>query len=301
MNKNRNNKEKSNLDEYTDIEGISNKSLDFRLWFLRNRKKFILAITVFLILLSAGFFMYSGYHYVYYLTEGRAQDENMIKELTEYQLSPGISKNKNIVEDIKVFPIKILKTKDSNDVVVAIQNLNENYYANFEYCFKQNNKEIFCDSDFIFPLEKKYLLGLSQDIDKNLAVDLVLKSISWRRINIHVYPDWADFYSKHLDISVDDIEFKPSQKNLISNKMSLDSLKFTVKNNTAFSEWEVPLNVILLYKDRVVGANKYVIDKFISGEERTVRLVWPGNIIQASEILVMPSLNIIDDEIYIKY
>ncbi|NCD00588.1 hypothetical protein EOL94_00610 [bacterium] len=301
MSENKNKEKKSNLNQYKDIEGISNKSLDFRLWVIRNKKKFVLALTVFLILLSAGFFMYSGYHYVYYLVEGKDQDREMLEQLTEYQLSSDTIKSQNTVEDLKIFPINILKTRESNDIVTAILNPNENYYASFEYCFKQNNEEIFCDSDFIFPLEKKYLLGLSEDINDNLSVDLILKSIAWKRVNLHIYPDWVDFYSKHLDMPVSDIEFRPSQKNLISNKMSLDSLEFKIKNNTAFSYWEAPLNIILLYKDRIVGANKYVVDKFFSGEEKNIRLVWPGNITQATEVLILPSLNIVDEDIYIKY
>ncbi|MCF7819986.1 MAG: hypothetical protein K9M44_00740 [Candidatus Pacebacteria bacterium] len=289
------------LKGYKDLEGISNKSLNFSLWFINNRKKFIIAIIVVLILVSAGFFMYSGYHYGYYLLEGKSRDEQMLKELSEYQALPEEYRNKNSAQNLIFYKPEILRKQDSFDIVNLVENPNQNYYAFFDYCFVQFNEEIYCDSSFVFPLEKKYLLALSQNLNASLSAELVIKNLSWSRVNLHIYPDWAKYYSEHLDFPLKDVMFKPSHKNQLSNKVSLDSLEFKITNNTAYNYWEVPLNIVILNGSKVVGANKYLINKFYSGESQSVNLVWPGNISQASEVKIQPSLNIIDPDIYISY
>jgi len=87
----------------------------------------------------------------------------------------------------------------------------------------------------------------------------------------------------------------------LSDKMSLDALEYSIKNNTPYSYWEVPLNIVLFSNSRIVGVYKHSLDKFMSGSERSVRLVWEGNILKADEIKITPRLNILDSDIYMQY
>lgn len=289
------------LKGYKDLDGISNKSLNFSLWFINNRKKFVLAIIVILILASAGFFMYSGYHYGYYLIKGKSQDEEMLRQLSSYQSLPEEYRNKNSAQNLIFYKSEILRKDENFDIVNLVENPNQNYYASFDYCFSQFNEDIYCDKAFLFPLEKKYLLALSQNLNASLSAELIIKNLSWSRINLHIYPDWSKYYNEHLDFPLTEVMFKPGHKSQFSNKMSLDSLEFKITNDTAYNYWEVPLNIVILNGSRVVGANKYIVNKFYSGETQTARLVWPGNISQASEVKIEPNLNIIDPDIYISY
>ncbi len=300
MDKNEN-KEKVDINRYQDLEGLSTKKLNFGLWFVNNRKRFVTATIVILILLSAGFFFYSGYHYTYYLLEGKDNDEQLLNELSRYEPVSLEYKLKNSARDLQFYKVETFSVDGSYDLVAKISNPNDKYYANYSYCFVENDIELACDEGFIFPLESKYLLALAIEREYRPQVQLRMKSIGWTRVNLHKYPDWESHYNDRLNFTVSDIRFKPARKSALSENLSLDVLEFEISNDTAFGYWQVPLNIVLFSGNQIVGVNRHVLDGFISGETRSARLVWSGNITSANEVQVIPTLDIVDESIYIKY
>jgi hypothetical protein len=305
MSKNKNDKKnkKDDIDisQYDRFSGISHRELNIGLWIAKNKKKFIIAIIVILILLSAGFFLYSGYNYAYYLLEGKEYDQQLANELSKYDNSISEYRANNPLKSLEVNFVRSFKNDNKLDLVSELHNANGSYYANFEYCFVDGEKEISCDNDFIFPLETKYLLALAVDSNRVQNPEIRLSSVSWTRINAHKYPDWSQYYSNHLNFETSDIKFRPARQNPLSEKMSLDILEFNIKNNTAYGYWKVPLNIILYNNSRIVGVYKHVLEKFESGTKRSVRIVWSGSIIQADEVKIIPKLNILDSDNYIEY
>ncbi|MFP4514891.1 MAG: hypothetical protein ACLFNO_02700 [Parcubacteria group bacterium] len=305
MDKNKNNKneKKENVDirQYDKFSDISHRELNIGLWIAKNKKNFIIAIIVILIFLSAGFFLYSGYHYAYYLLEGREYDRQLAEDLSRYDDSARQYRLNNPMQTLEINFVQSIETGEDTDLVSEIYNPNGRYYGRFEYCFVVADEEILCDDDFIFPLETKHLIALGVDHNRLEEAEIRFSSVSWSRINAHKYPDWSKFYSEHLDFETSDIRFRPARQSPLSDKLSLDALEFNIKNNTAYSYWEVPLNIVLYNNSRIVGVYKHSLDKFLSGRQRSVRLVWAGNVIKADEIKISPSLNILDPDIYIEY
>ncbi len=301
MGKNKNEDKDIDISKYQSLSGLSNKKLDFGLWFANNKKKFFIAIVVILILLSAGFFLYSGYHYAYYLLEGKEYDQKLAEELSQYDESNLNYRLNNPLEGLKISNVQSFSSDGSYDLLSSIKNPNGRYFANFIYCFTADDEELICGRDFIFPLEEKYLLALAIEDDKARDAKLRISNISWSRVNLHKYPDWSNYYSEHLNFETSDIQFKPARKSILSEKMSLDTLEFNIKNKTPYNYWEVPLNIVLYNGNRAVGVYKYIVNEFRSGEERSIRLVWPGNISQADKVEIRPNINIVDPDIYIKY
>ncbi|MCF7795017.1 hypothetical protein K9M50_01490 [Patescibacteria group bacterium] len=302
-NKNEEKKKKDDIDisQYDKFSGISHRELNIGLWIAKNKKKFIISIIVILILLSAGFFLYSGYHYAYYFLEGKEYDEKLAQDLSNYDNASMEYRLNNPLDSLEIKYVHSYKTEDKIDLVSEIHNPNGRYYANFEYCFVDGETEILCDEDFVFPLEDKHLIALALDENVSQNLNIRLSSVSWSRIDAHKYPDWSKYYNDHLDFKTENIRFRPARQSPLSDKMSLDVLEFDIKNNTAYSYWEVPLNIVLYNNSRIVGVYKHTLNEFLTGTNRSVRLVWPGTIVQADEIKITPRLNIIDPDIYIKY
>jgi|AntRauTorckE6833_2_1112554.scaffolds.fasta_scaffold00062_13 hypothetical protein len=294
-------KEQIDISQYDKFSEVSHKELNIGLWIAKNKKNFIIALTVILIFLSAGFFLYSGYHYAYYLLEGREQDRILAEELSQYDDSARQYRLNNPLDSLEISFVQAIETADELDLVSEIHNPNGRYYGRFEYCFVVENDEIFCDNDFIFPLETKHLIALGIEDSRARNAEIRFSEVSWSRINAHKYPDWSEYYNKHLDFETSDIKFRPARQSPLSDKMSLDALEYSIKNNTPYSYWEVPLNIVLFSNSRIVGVYKHSLDKFMSGSERSVRLVWEGNILKADEIKITPRLNILDSDIYMQY
>jgi hypothetical protein len=300
-NKEEKKKEKIDLKQYDKFSGISHRELNFGLWLAMNKKKFIISLIVILILLSAGFFLYSGYHYSYYLLEGKEYDQKLAQDLSEYDSSYSDYRESNALESLNVKSVQSLKSNNKSDLISEVYNPNGRYFARFEYCFVQGETEILCDNDFIFPLETKHLIALAINENITQTVELRLSSVSWSRVNAHKYPDWSKYYNEHLDFETRDIKFRPARQSPLSDKMSLDVLEFYIENKSPYSYWELPLNIVLYNSSRTVGVYKHTLNEFISGSERSVRLVWQGNIAQADEVKITPRLDIVDPDIYIKY
>lgn len=289
------------ISKFDNFSNVSSKELNIGLWIAENKKNFIIATIVILILLSAGFFLYSGYHYASYLLKGKEYDEKLLYDLSKYDNASTEYRLNNPIQSLEINFVKSFKTEDKVDLVSEIYNPNGRYYVNIDYCFVAGETELLCGNDFIFPLEKKYLIALAVENAGAQKAELKLTNVSWSRIDAHKYPNWSNYYSEHLNFETKNIQFIPARKNPLSDKLSLDVLEFEIKNKTPYSYWEVPLNIILYNNSKIVGVYKNTLNEFRSGTERSIRLVWPGAIIQADEVKIIPRLNILDPNIYIKY
>lgn len=291
------------IDKYTDIEGLSTKKLNFGLWIIEHRERLRTALIIFLVVVSAISWAYTIYGFAYYFARGMNEDEILIQELIQVNTIGHDYILKLSARDLVYFPVNILKaSKDKYDLLVVLKNPNLKHMSVFEYCFLDKNETIDCAENFIFPGETKNLLSLAQEFTyKPTNIKFILKNIRWKRINLHKFPDWEKFKNDHLNISIVDIKFKPAKSSGLSEKLNLNSLEFTATNNTAYNYWEVPLIILLHNNNLVVGVNKYTLSEFMSGEKREIQMSWLGNISRVNNIKIIPEINIMLDDIYIKY
>jgi hypothetical protein len=245
-----------------------------------------------LIIISSFFFIYSSYNYAVYFITGK----------TDIQTETFVSSPRNLIKEMVLGEIKAFRAVESSDLAIKINNPNDNFQAEFEYCFEVDGQETACGSSFIFPQEDKYLLALNQaGVSSANQILLKVKDIFWSRINKRVIPDWPEFYTNHLDFLVENIEFSGATQSGLSEKVNLNSLQFNISNNTAFSYYEVPLNILLFSNNNLVGVHRYLLDNFISGEKRLIRLSWPADLESVSRVEISPDLNITSDEVFRKY
>ena len=291
------------LNRYKDLGGVTIKKLNWGLWYVLHRESLKKIFFALLILIGIVSWSYTIYGFAHYLFRGMAEDEIMAREIAEKGFISRDAILKTSPRDLVFDFAKVLKADGKKyDLFVQIKNPSENHGALFEYYFLADNEETPHEQGFILPHETKYLLALGKEFNLSPAnIQFNLKNVSWKRIDKHKIPDWEKYRDEHLDIAVGDAKFIPAKASGLSEKISLNQVEFNAKNNSPFNYWNVDFVVILFGGANVVGVNKYNLEEFMSGQERKASLTWPGTVNYVSKIEIMPEVNLLRNDIYIRY
>ncbi len=298
-----NKKTNKEVEKYTDLEGLSTKKLNFGLWYVQNRKKIRGTIVVVLIIIASITWLWTLYNFIYYYAIGIKEDEQMIREVVQggiidHSYLESLSPQKLLISNPEI----LRGNTGAFDVFVQIQNPNPKHSATFEYCFVARDEIVECGENFILPNDSKYIMALSKEISTNAQnTDFRIKNLSWKRIDVHKYPNWENYSKERLAFNISNIKFTPAPSSGLSENISLNILEFTVKNNTAYNYWAVPLDIVLYSSAGIIGVNQYTVTEFMSKESRDITLSWPGNLGRATDIQISPELDILQDDIYIRY
>lgn len=291
------------IKKFQDLEGLSVNKLNFGLWYVEHIKQLRMIIIIILIIIASISWTYTIYGFAYYIARGMNEDEIMAKQLVE---TKGIDHNylsQSAAKDLIIYPVQVLlSTNKKYDLLVQIKNTNLKSWGNFDYSFLINNQKTKQQSGFIFPGETKYLIALAQDFSyQPSGVQLVIENLSWSRINQHQISDWQDYYNSHLNIINTDAKFVPSNQSGLSQKLELNQLSFNSYNKTPFNYWQVDYLILLFNNNAVINVNKYTLMDFMSGQTRLIQLSWQGSIGRVDEVKIIPEINIMDENNYIKY
>lgn len=291
------------LESYVSAEGVSTKQLEIGLWYVEHKKQFRMILIGFLIIMSAISWVYGIYGFAYYIARGMNEDEILTKELVQVN-SIGHNYVKQIsAKDLVMGPVEIIRLSDKKyDLYDKLKNDNLKWWAEFDYYFIAAGRQTQRTKGYILPEETRYLTALAQNLPyQPEASRLIIENISWRRINQHQIADWQAYKNSRLNITGADIKFIPANASPLSEKLSLNQLSFTAINHTAYNYWEVGFVILLYAGDRLTGINHYILSDFMSEQKRLVEISWPGNLSRADRIEIIPEINIMKDDIYIKY
>jgi len=282
------------LEKYRDDSGVSVRKMDIGLWLAENRHRIWKIAVGFLIALSAFFFVYSVYGYVIYFLSGNPTEQTASESLAK---SP-----RQVTEDLQLFPVQVFKSDNHYDLAVKTVNPNAKFLATIEYCFRQDGQDTACGADFLLPGEEKYILALARDLNGTTAgVSFTISRVAWRRVDMRQIPDWNQFLSDRLNFAVSDIALSLASASGSAASSGLNTLFFNIKNQTAYAYYEAPLNILLFSGSELVGVNRYSLNNFLAGDSRTVSLSWVGNLRGANRAEIKPAINIMDDNVYLKY
>jgi hypothetical protein len=290
------------LKNYTGPEGITTKQLEIGLWYVEHRQLLKRILASFLILVAAIAWAYTIYGFAYYFTRGISEDEKLTKQLVEASAVGHDYVLQLSAKQLFIAPVGVLKSAGNKyDFYVQLRNGNQKWWAEFDYYFAVAGGQTAKTKGFILPLESKYLLALAQEVaSRPDTAQLIMENISWHRLNQHQIPNWSAFERSHLNIVSTDIKFTPASS-LLSEKLNLNQLSFKVANQTAFNFWQAGFNILLYGGGALVDVNHYILDDFMSGQERAVEISWPGSLPWVNRVEIAPDINIMKDDIYIPY
>ena len=288
-------KDKYELDEklrkFDDLSGVSVRQMNIGLWLSENRSLMTRLLTIFLILISAFFFIYSTYAYIIYF----------MSEPIDNQLEHQVMSPRNVVSEMKIGSAVVFKSGSYYDLSVALVNENDNFWSNFDYCFYQNAKVIKCGNDFILPSQEKQLIELGADLLSLDNITFKIEDIFWSRINRREIPNWPSFYQERINFKFSDVNFFSAAKSGLSENLKLNSLEFTLFNDTPYSYYKVDFDILFFSGSKLIGVQKYYGENIRTNEKRTVKLSWPGDLSSVNQVKIIPHVNIVRDSVYLKY
>ena len=290
------------VENYVSPEGLATKQLEYGLWYVEHKRQLRLALYGFLIFVGAVSWAYTIYGFAYYLARGMNEDEILAKQLVQASSIGHDYVEQVAAKDLIIGQVQVLGSSGKYDLFAPVKNDNQKWWVEFTYYFTASGKQTEKTDGYILPGETKYFAALAKDFSYEPSDSrLTIENISWHRINQHEFPDWNDYYQKHLMISSTDIKFTPANLSLLSGKLGLNQLSFKVTNQSAYNYWEVGFTILLYNIDRITGINHYVLTDFMSGQTKQIELSWPGNLSQVDRVEITPEINIMKDDIYIPY
>jgi len=292
-----------NLKNYVSTEGITTKQLEIGLWYVEHKKQLKMILIGFLIFVGVVSWLYTIYGFTNYLARGMAEDEILTKQLVQIN-SVGHDYITQVgAKDLAIGSVGIIRSSDRKyDLYTNIKNDNPKWWAEFDYYFTAAGRQTGKTKSYILPNEIKYLAALAQDFSYSPTdAQLVIENISWHRVNQHEITDWNIYQASHLNIETTDIKFTSASASPLSEKLGLNQLSFNAINNTAYNYWNVGFTILLYSGDQIAAINHYVLTDFMSEQKRSVEISWPGDFGRTDKVEIIPEINIMKDDIYIKY
>ncbi|MFH1412766.1 MAG: hypothetical protein ABIG10_01935 [bacterium] len=295
--KNQKDQLKHKLSKHQGTEGMSTKHLDFGLWYIQHRKHFFIGIIVILFIVSFYLWGFSLYYFGDYILRGMTAQREALIGLTQGGI---VHQDTDYAQNVKQQFIKIIPLSNSlYDLVGSITNANEDLWIEFDYYYTVNNEKTEMQHGFVFPEENKFLLSLNQRLSgQPLSANLAIENIQWRRINAHKISDWPSYKLEYLNFIVKDKSFIDSEQSGLTENLKLNRLSFLINNQTAYSYYEAPLNIVIYDRDNVVAATRYLLNNFESREKRIVEISLLGHIPRATRLDIMLDINILDESVF---
>lgn len=293
-NKQEKKKTKKKTRKYTSVDGISDRQLNIGLWFIENRKKIKQGLIIFLIFFAASTLSYSTYHLTDYFLYGQKHDQKIMQEMSQSSVDSEFIRQVMSPDNLFFSFTDAFYVDGRYDFMTKIKNPNPRHRAFFTYCFEEVDRQLACGESFILPGQDKYVLELNEEISGGVgAVNFVIKDISWRRITAHMIDDWESYKKERFRFRVSDVDFNIANNNYY--------LEFAIANNSSFNFYEVPLQIILIGSRGEIGANQYTVTNLKSEEKTRLSITWPTGTQRASQVLIIPDVNILDEDNYMPY
>ena len=279
---------------------LTDKSLNYGLWYIENFPFIKKILFILVIAVAVGSWGYTILNLIWYAAVGMKEDAKLQAELLRPIYIGHEYFEQNKPQNLNVYSVSVFEGHDGNyDFAVEIDNPNKKFQASFQYVIKGGGAVVYRGRDFILPDESKYLVVLSQKtLNPDQEFDLEIESISWRRFDQKKIRDWSSYRAQHLDFEIDGAEFIPNSS-VLSQKVRLNTVKFTARNNSPFNYESVKFLIFIKSNDSIIGVQSYILDNFLSSRSYPVELRWQGSIDYAASVEVVPDINILDESIYL--
>lgn len=296
-------KEEANLERFKDPDDLTTKKMAIGLWILENRGHFMFLLTFFFASISIITWSIFVFYFGGYILLGMKDDKMISKNLLSSMVVGHDYYLKKAPQKLQYGDVQPLNNLVGvYDFITKVNNPNPDYWVEIDYSFSADGEIFGQSTGFVLPGEKKDFLLLGQNFSNAPSrVKMNILEERWHRIDKHIFPDWQKFAANHLNVHVKEVNFLPAKETVLTEKVDLNSLKFTVLNDSAYNYWDVGFIIVLYNGNRVVAVDKYILSEFMSDQTRSVDITWPGNFGKVTDISIVPELNITRDDIYIQF
>jgi hypothetical protein len=180
------------------------------------------------------------------------------------------------------------------DFIAEIRNPNPNFVASrVLFQLISGGQMIAETTTFIFPNEEKYVAIFGQEVARGESPVLKIAEVDWWR-----YHQFEELAQPRLKFEPSEIEFKSARESGIRGDLPVSTLDFKLTNNSAYSYWQVGVYMVLLSRQKAVGANYISLDQFLAGETREIEMRWYESLPAVNQIEILPEVNILKTRSY---
>jgi len=282
------------------VENSSNQVSDLNLkisyWYVTHKSQLKKLLVIFLILLNVALFGYSIFRATMILFVQERDYRQLIASLPVDLIDNEYFHQKNKPASLQLLGFSAIRgVENTYDFVAGIGNPNKKWMAQLVVAQLVSGSEVIEQKElFLYPQEEKYVVFFKQkDIDPGSAV-IKISEVHWRRVL-----DFPALAEPKLNFEISEVNFQPATKLGLTGNLPISNLSFKIQNKTAYSYWQVGLVMVLLTSQGTVGgANYFVLDRFLSGETRTVEMRWYEPLPPITDVKIIPEVDIFNAAAY---
>ncbi len=265
----------------TSSSDLTDSQLKLSYWYVTHKLSLRRAWRIFVIVVVCLIWSYIIWQLVIFGMTYKSLQQNIQTML----FSPDMSLSaieKSAPQPLSISDMNVLGSNNEYNYLVQVNNSNNNWLAQFQYRFTTpSSTEQDFHSGFVLPGDHKYLMDLSK---ASPSASLEIRDMNWSKVNKFELTQnkMSQFIIDNIDIT------KPS------NASDPTKVYFTIKNDSAYSYWEVDLQVLLMSNGSIVGINHIILNSFRYGENRGVNILWNNPVSNVDSAIVIPNLNILD-------
>jgi hypothetical protein len=262
---------------------LTDKQLKFSYWYITHKLSLRKAWKIILAVVAGLVWLYVIWQLVVFVITYQSIQQSVQAML--FTSDASLSAIEQIApRQLAVSEMTVMNAGDKYDYLVQASNPNDNWLTQFKYRFTTpSSTENDFRNGFVLPGESKYLMDLSK---ASPQANLEMKDLSLLKVE-----NFAFTKNKMMQFVVDNMDIAKPSKSTDPTKVS-----FTIKNDSAYSYWEVDLQVLLMSGGSISGINHIVLNSFKSGENRKVEIFWNNPIANADSVNIIPNLNILDSD-----
>ncbi|MFH1047420.1 MAG: hypothetical protein V1738_03900 [Patescibacteria group bacterium] len=280
-------------------DDLSEKQLKWAVWWVEHKVQLKKIFTVTLAIVAFSLFSFGTWGFAdWFFGSGvneRAGIALLTQNLTDYE---GFRVANQPQSAVIQTPLVLVSGENRYDIVVKVSNPNHRWWLELDYRFKGPSVPTEVQTAFVLPTDTRYVYALGIKADSKPTAALEVVKMQWHRVDGHeVQPEYLTWAKERLNFAISNPTFSPPETN---SSLPVSRAGFSVENDTAFSFVSVPFFVTLLSGSRVVGVNRVVSTRFLSGETRQVEASWFHDLPSVTKVEVTPELNIFDDRVFLK-
>jgi len=261
--------------------GLSDWQLKLSYFFVANKLFLRKLLVVLLVIVNCAFWGYGIFGFtIWALDYQRLESQTKSMLFSSASVLPGIEAAKP--QPLQLSNVEVFAGSDDLwDLLSGAFNPNADWLAEFDYGFTDDSTSTVFFPSFALPGQHKILMALAQ---RNSSPRLEIKNLTWRRIT-----NFSELKESHELFTVTGDGFTAAKK-----AGNPSRLKFTLRNDSAYSYWQAGVAVLLYSSGNVAAINLITIPKFLSGSSRDLELNWTRPLPNIDSWEIVPEVNYLE-------
>ncbi|MGC9048901.1 MAG: hypothetical protein ACP5IX_01635 [Patescibacteria group bacterium] len=279
------------------------KEIKFAQWLLEKRplfKRLLILALIIINLIIWGIALYQFYLFLIYQKNYQETLNGLTKNWVDFQsYHQRVQPAMPIIGD----PAVIYLGQDANepsksryDFIVEIENPNENWVIHsLDGQFNFEGQILEVKSSRFLPYEKKYLFSLNQLVESRISgVSFEINNINWQRLR----PKMRERLDISKNLVFEEIKFIPPS--VAEQKIAPARIQFKATNKSAYSFWRANLQIVIYQGRRIVDFYNIPLKNWLANQSQAIEITLLKPIEFASEIKVIPDVDLLAEDIFIK-